>query len=842
MFIKEFNNTALVQGDLRISYRELIEHINEYSHIMKNYKKKKVALFCENRIEWVYAFFAAWNIGATLVLIDAMSTQKEVEYILDDSKASLLVTSRGNLALSRRAVKNSRESATILNIDHLKIPKKFTPVKPYTPGEDETILMLYTSGTTGKSKGVMLSRGNIMRNVHWNNDAKRINETDRIIAILPNHHSWPLISTLLCPMECGATTVFLQELTSESLLATLKNEKITMVLGVPRLFIMLHDGVMKKINTSAAARSMLSFCKTLYRLPFNKILGRVKVPHATLDIIPLTRKIFKKVHDEFGGNMKIFISGGAKLDDHIIRDFRAMGLLTVEGYGLTETAPMVTWHPFDDIHVGTVGKVFDEIEVKFEEDGEILLKGPNVTKGYWRKKAETQAAFNNEGFFRTGDLGSMDKERFLTITGRKKDLIILSNGKNVQPDILEETLRSEYSLVEDVAITEKGDKLFAIIVPDREVARQDGVTNISEKIKFDVVDNYNKEVENYKKISDFLITNDEVPRTRMGKLQRFKLEKFIAQHGTKRERKDVKIPSYPEYKRISSYLKEAAGTKVYPDDHIEIDLGLDSLEIVELQLYLEKNFGIKLEEGEMASLAVVSDLAEYVQEKKKSSLNDGSFNWKEILKEPVDFSLPRGIWMMNLANKIFSIFIKKRIHFTHKGVEKIPRGAAIFTPNHTSYLDSIILYNALSKEEKEEIYFFAKEKVFRSAFLRFFSNNAHVIVMDLNHDLIGSLQRTASLLRKGKKIVFFPEGTRSRDGNIQNFKKSFATIAKVLQVPVIPVAISGAYEAMPHTRKIPGKGNVSLEFLDPILPGRLSEDKITEQTHAAISNAVLKKD
>lgn len=404
---------------------------------------------------------------------------------------------------------------------------------------------------------------------------------------------------------------------------------------------------------------MLGFCRLLYRLPFNSLLGRVKVPHATLDVIPLTRKIFKKVHDEFGGSIKIFISGGAKLDNHIIRDFRAMGLLTVEGYGLTETAPMVTWHPFDDIHIGTVGKVFDEIEVKFEDDGEILLKGPNITKGYWRKTSETKAAFDSEGFFRTGDLGRMDKERFLTITGRKKDLIILSNGKNVQPDIIEESLRNDYPLVEDVAVTERRDKLFAVIVPDRVVARREGVTNIGEKIKFDVVDNYNRGVENYKKISDFIVTGDELPKTRMGKLQRFKLEKFITQHGTKRERKDVKAPSCPEYKKISNYLKEVSGGKVYPGDHIEIDLGLDSLEIVELQLYLEKSYGIKLKEGEMATLAVVADLAEFVKER-KSSLKEEKFNWEEILlNDHVDFS-PAGHLDVKPDEPVVFHFCKKK--------------------------------------------------------------------------------------------------------------------------------------------------------------------------------------
>jgi long-chain acyl-CoA synthetase len=297
---------------------------------------------------------------------------------------------------------------------------------------------------------------------------------------------------------------------------------------------------------------------------------------------------FQKVHDELGGNIKAFISGGAKLDEKIIRDFRALGILMLEGYGLTESSPMVTYHPFDRISAGSVGRVFDEIDIKFEEDGEILIKGPTITPGYWNKADDTAAAFTPDGYFHTGDLGRMDKRGYLYLTGRKKDLIILSNGKNVRPDLIEAKIKNSSPLIQDIAVAHYKNSLVALVVPDTAAARRQKISNITEAIKFDVIDEYNKSVENYKKIHDIIISTDDLPRTRMGKLKRYQLDGYIAAQGRKKKAKaSGPKPSYEEYRIIEKYIAGQAGVPYFRRPH-RAGPGLDSLEIVELRVFMKR--------------------------------------------------------------------------------------------------------------------------------------------------------------------------------------------------------------------------------------------------------------
>ncbi|MGL4368448.1 MAG: AMP-binding protein, partial [Spirochaetota bacterium] len=365
----------------------------------------------------------------------------------------------------------------IINVDTLGAITRTADVPENIPSGGDIALMLYTSGTTGNSKGVMLTYTNVLINVEWNNKPGRINISDVLLAVLPAHHSWPLMATILCPLECGATVVFLKKLTGEELLRTIKENRVTMVTAVPRLFEMIHKGIMSRINASPAARLLLKIT-------------------TALDIMPLSKKVFAKVQDSFGGNIKTFISGGAAMDRAVIRDFRGMGFLMLEGYGLTETAPMITFHPFDAQRIGSVGKIFDAIEYRIEDDGEIVVKGPNVMMGYWNRPEETAAVFTFDGFFRTGDLGYVDKDGYLFLTGRKKDLIILANGKNVRPDHIEEKLKEKFPLIEDIAVTHRDNKLIAVIKPDMAQVKKSGVTNLSETVKWNIIDVYNQGVEN----------------------------------------------------------------------------------------------------------------------------------------------------------------------------------------------------------------------------------------------------------------------------------------------------------------------------------------------------------
>ena len=282
MFIKDYNKTAIIYGEERISYTELIEHIKDYAVFLNAAKGERTAIFFENRPEWVYTFYAGWHTGAINVLVDTMATKEEVDFILRDCEPSLIVTSSKNSPIIDAIIPSLPYKPRVINVDLIGNVKRNSDLSENTPDKDDTALLLYTSGTTGTSKGVMLSYQNVMINVEWNNKPRRININDVMLAVLPTHHSWPLMSTVLCPFDCGATVVQLKKLSGEELMRAMKEHHVTMLTAVPRLFDMIHKGIRAQINKSLIARAMLAVT-------------------TALDIMPLSKKVFARVQNELGG-------------------------------------------------------------------------------------------------------------------------------------------------------------------------------------------------------------------------------------------------------------------------------------------------------------------------------------------------------------------------------------------------------------------------------------------------------------------------------------------------------------------------------------------------------------
>jgi long-chain acyl-CoA synthetase len=811
MFIKDYDKTAIVYGERTISYTNFIDMIHRYTTLYSATKRDRIAIFSENCPEWAFAFFSSWAKGGTNVLIDMFSTKEEVAYILTDCTPSVIFVSDKTSAVMDEAVNLSGCSAAIINLDKTANPSLPSQLEDYTFADSDIPLILYTSGTTGTSKGVMLSWLNLRSNIYWNNSNKRINISDRMLAVLPAHHSWPLMATILCPFDCGATVVYLKTLNAEELVRTMKEQKITMLTAVPRLFEMLHKGIMAKIKANAAAR-------ILFRLT------------RALDIMPLSRTVFAKVHREFGGCIKVWIAGGAKLDNEIIKDYRALGILMLEGYGLTETSPMATYHPFDNQRIGSVGRVFDETEIRFGEDDEIMLKGPHIMTGYWNKP-EATAEVLVDGWLHTGDLGRIDNDRFLYITGRKKDIIVLPNGKNIRPDLIEEDILRNYPLIKECAITEKEGQLFAIIKTDPEKIREQRITNLSETIKWGVIDLYNQNAKSYNRIHDFIITVDDLPRTRMGKLRRYMLASFLTE--TRKEKKAVEIPTFEEYEDIAKQIAYLVDRDVHPDEHFEIDLGMDSLSLVELQVFAEKTYGVTLEHGWTSHYPTVKTFAEHIRDTKtKHELQ--SFDWGKILsEESLHAPKPRD-WVLRVMLRLFKLFFGRRVRVSAQGSENIPDGRCIIAPNHQSFIDSFVLMYRLPRRVRSTIFFLAKEKNFRSIIARFFAKRSNTIIMDINRDLVTSIRKIAAVLKAGYRVVIFPEGARSRSGKTGLFKKTFAIIASELGIPVVPVAIKGAYEALPINAKLPIKSIVSVTFCPPVLPSGKDALAVLEETRESI--------
>lgn len=810
--IKPSPKTALIYGKENISYDSLIENIDAFSSFLDIQKDDKVAIYSENRPQWIYSFFAVWKKGGINVPIDFMSNEEELLYVLQDCKPKVIFTSKNN----KKKVENVKEKLDypikVFVYEELET-NNIEKVEDKQRDLEDVAVILYTSGTTGKPKGVMLSYKNLFSNIKAIEKVNIANSKDSTLAILPFHHSYPLTVSMLTPLYLQATLVFLDKLTPEDILEKLQKYKVSILVAVPRVYSLFHRRIFQEINKNPLAKNLFKVVKQI-------------------NFQPLSRLIFKKVHNVFGGNIKYFVSGGSKLDVEVAKDLWALGFKIIEGYGLTETSPIVSFNPPNRIKLGSVGKPIEGVEVKILED-EILVKGDNVFKGYYNKPLETQSSFK-DGFFMTGDLGYIDKDGYLYITGRKKEIIVLPNGKNINPEEIENQLIKISDLIKEVAVIQKDNSLFAIIYPDFETVKKINAINIEETIKWNVIDKYNLTQPSYKRIGGFKIVNQELPKTRLGKIRRFMLNEFLQKSQIKP--KTVEEPDSQVYKILKDYLNSYTNLEVYPDSHIEIDLGLDSLAKVELLTFIETTFGIELSEKDLAENSTVENLYKLIEER-KTKIETQEINWKEILSQNVDLHLKEGY--IHYLKPFLNMFFKIYNNLLIEGLENIPKNPVIFAPNHQSYLDGFLIVASLPKDILKNTYFLAEETYFQSDFRKFIAKNFNIILVNVNKNLKLSLQKSASALEKGKNIVIFPEGARTRDGGLLPFKKGFAILSKELNIPVVPIVIKGSFESYPINAKLPKPHPIKIKFLNPIYPDNLSYEEITEKVKSQIQKNIF---
>jgi long-chain acyl-CoA synthetase len=815
MHIKDFGKTALVHQGRSLSYGELIKGIASCAGTLAIEKGDRVALLSENRPEWVFALFGVWRKSGVVVPIDFLSKADEIAHILTDADPKVVFASRNCMDELARAVAVTDCKAEIRVLGETAVgPVSTEEGRGDAVKAEDLAVILYTSGTTGKPKGVMLTHGNLGSNIEGIERARIASEQDRILSILPFHHSYPLMVTVLLPYSIGATVIIADKLSSNEIIRLLKEQAVTIFVGVPRVFQILHGAITERIAASPVARLLFSVSKRVNSLA----MGRV---------------IFRQVHRTLGGNLRYFVSGGAKLDEKVAMDFWALGLPILEGYGLTETSPIIAFNPPDRIRIGSAGVPLGGVEVKTGEGGEILVRGPNVMQGYLHHEEKTREILT-DGWLHTGDLGYRDGD-YVYISGRKKDIIVLPNGKNINPEEMESHIAGISDFVKEVAVIEKEGQLFALIYPDFERLKAEKVTNIEDKFKWDVIDSHNTRVPDYKRIAGFRIVNTEFPKTRLGKIRRFLLGSYLSEAAKKTA--GCVEPADEEYHILKEYLRGVTMRDVCPESHIEIDLGLDSLDKVELLSFIERVFGVVLEEDDLAELLLVSELFAHIKEE-KTRIAEGETTWKEFLKEDSPLDISQGTALVTVLRSVLRPLFRLYFSLDVKGTQHIPISPCILAPNHQSYVDGFAILAAMPRNVLNISYFVANEYFFQSKLRRYVAREAHILTLDVNRNLRDALRKSAMLLKGGRIIVIFPEGARTRDGRLLPFKKSFAILSKELAVPVVPVAIEGAYEAYPVDRAFPRPGRIRVTFLPPLMPGGLTYEQIAEGTRAAVSKAI----
>ena len=447
------------------TYRELYSRVNDLSMMLLNAgirKGDRVAIMSENRPAWTAADLAINSIGAISVPVHTTANRAFVDHLLNHSGCRLLLISSRLYDDNKTwicspgleeiwAFKDSiDESAVTRHVDTNSVTTKWhLPLRDATMHDLATII--YTSGTTGEPKGVMLTNKNILSNVEATRKRVPVYKSDTFLSFLPLSHVLERTCGSYVPLMTGAQIVYAEGI--KELTGNLKEIRPTVIIAVPKIFETFREKIIDKMNTKSPALrklfngSMNKNCSILHRCLANTL-------------------IHSRIRQTLGGHLRVAVSGGASLHRGVLDFFHAIGIGIVEGYGLTETSPVVSVNSPKDNRCGTVGQPLEGIEVKIASDGEILVKGANVMPGYYLDDYATREAFDTEGYFRTGDTGTVDKEGFITIIGRKKEIIVTSNGKNIAPAAIETRLNMSPFIAQSVLTGDGRKFVSALIVPD----------------------------------------------------------------------------------------------------------------------------------------------------------------------------------------------------------------------------------------------------------------------------------------------------------------------------------------------------------------------------------------
>ncbi len=813
------SKTAIITKDKSVSYHELFICIEQYALLFRDKHYQKVAIYSENRIEWIYAFYAGLQNGCIVVPVDFMASTEDVAFTINDCKPELIFSSQGQKEELERIKPNLSYTPELLFFEEVELPQvNDNFVSNISINVDSTAVIIYTSGTTGSPKGVMLSYGNILANIKAvSEDVKIFTPERQVLILLPLHHVFPLAGSLMAPLKVGATVVIAPSMLSSDLLETLKNNRVAIIIGVPRLYELLYKGIKGKLDSSIIARFLFSFVK----MTKSKSLGQ---------------KIFAKVHKGFGGHLEILVAGGAALNKEVGAFFKILGFEVLEGFGMTEAAPMITFTRPGKVLIGSPGLPLPGLTVEIR-DGEIIAKGPNIMQGYYNRPEETTEVLK-DGWLYTGDLGRINKKGYLFITGRKKEILVLSNGKNINPVELEAKLEKSSSCIKEAGIYLFNDALHTLILPDYKALSDLDVKEPEHYFREIVLPEFNKAVSSYKRIMHFTLVKEDLPRTRLGKLQRFKLADIAKRPKRKKGKADQ--PDSEEYRAIKTFLESQIDIEISPDDHLEFDIGLDSLGRLSLIDFIETRFGLKLDNDKLIRFPSVSAMVDHIREHKLWHKTEG-VSWTELLKEKVHLKLPSSWPSHNIFKNLAKGFFKIYFRFKSEGVENIPEGPCIIAPNHQSFLDGLFVSSFIKRKTFKTTYFYAKKKHVNNWFLRFMASKHNIIVMDIDNDLKESIQKLAEVLKSGKKIILFPEGTRTRTGELGEFKKTFAILSKELNVPILPASIDGAFKAFPRGSKIPKIGTpITVSFLAPVYPKDYDLDSLVETVKGLIERKITK--
>src|SRR5687768_11873957 len=788
----------------------------------------RVILFSNNMPEWGMTYFGILKAGATAIPIDPASSVEEIINFAKAGEAAAIVISpklaaensdlEERLAAAWRADKRVRAPVWTFDEvfempDEIEESKRLALLPPKILG-NAVASLIFTSGTTGKPKAVMLSHKNFTNMISMLSSVLDMDLTDGVLSVLPMHHTFEFSAGFLTPFSNGTQITYLDELTADELTRSIENGHVTGMVGVPALWEMLHRRIKTRLRERGdwiadLADNVIEFNAWIRdNTPFN--LGPI---------------VFFPIHQGMGGKMRYLISGGSALSEKVQKDLHGLGFTVLGGYGLTESSPVLTVaRPGNKLLRGSVGKPLPGVEVRIDNPddngvGEVVARGQNIMLGYYNNYYVTDAVLQDR-WLRTGDLGRLDEDGNLYIVGRSIDVIIDSNGKNIYPDEIED-LYGKSGFIKELSVVglpddDGGEKIASLVVPDYEHDIALARAEVNKK-----VEEHFREISGslpfFKRVKVLHITPFELPRTATRKVKRQQVVEML--QGLE-ERSKTRTKAVAESKGDDNALwirKIVATVSNRPLSDIAIedklaDLGFDSLMFVELQGAVEDAGGRIPSPDTLNEVQSVRELLTAVQRVDRSKKLADEPRAEEK-KENDDIVIPSivrraGNAVVSFAqNTLYEGVLDTRI----EGESNVPQHVNfIVAPNHTSHIDTGLVKKALGPGVADQtVAVAAADYWFDTKYKRAYMNNFTTLVpIERTGSLRQSLRHVTQILNEGYNALIFPEGTRSTTGEISEFKPVIGYLALNQKIGILPIYIWGTFEAYPKGMTIPKKASL----------------------------------
>ena len=746
------------------SYRALWDDAQRVAALLQSRgigKGDRVILWGPNAPQWVLAFFGCLRAGAIVVPLDLRSTPEFVHQVISKTAPVLAFISRftpqGHTRLEVSALLFEDLEQLIYD---LPLPREVA-----LTGDDIAEIM-FTSGTTGDAKGVLLSHRNLLANLQSVQQVIPGSPSFRMLSLLPLSHMFEQMGSLFSGLGCGASITFVTSRQPALLLKMMQERKITMMLLVPQALDLFMKGIEREVVNQGKERLWGQSLKLARRLP-----------------MALRRVLFHKVHARFGGHLEIVVSGGAALDQSLGEKWNLLGISVLQGYGATEASPVISCHAMTDARFDSVGRPLPGVEVRIADDGEIQVRGPNITQGYWNAPEQTAAAFAGE-WYKTGDMGHLDEAGYLHIRGRIKEMIVLANGQNVFPEDIEAVLKNDPAVTDATVVGLRQGQdtqvhaVFLLEEPDRASA---------------IVAHANPDLAEHQQIRGFTIWPEaDFPRTHTLKVKKGVIVDALsagmpsaATAGAGRSQPAADGDPAQRLVRLVSEVSGLAQEQVLPEHTVGGDLNLDSLKRVEMLSIIEQELGVYIDESLVNSRTTFAEL---------QGLLDSQGAARATL--PPFYTWPLSFWFTLFREVLHQTVVFPLLSVRYRaratGLEHLDGlgRPVLFAANHNAVLgDSMVLAKVTPRVWRRQLSFAAAAEITFDKRLTGIvaALVANAFPLSRESAIRASLEHMGRMMDEGWSVVIFPEGEQRLGQPMLPFQSGTGMLAVESRTPVVPV-------------------------------------------------------